>query len=128
VAEQDVEIAAFLAKYPARTQEIAAALRRLIFATLPQPQERLDASSKMIGYGYGTRYADMVCTLIPSKTGLKLGLAYGATLADPHRLLGGTGKVHRHLNFETPADLKRAGVTKLLKAALAAQKARTSPP
>jgi len=110
--------------YPAHVQEIAAALRDLIFRVLPEPLEIVDGSSKLAGYGFGRRYADLVCTLIPSKGGVKLGLANGASLSDPQHLLAGEGKVHRHVNFKSLADVRRPGVRALLRAALAAQQSR----
>jgi hypothetical protein len=65
-----------------------------------------------------------VCTLILSKTGIKLGLVGGATLPDPHRLLSGSGKVHRQMQLSTPADLRQAGVKALVLAASVACRAR----
>jgi hypothetical protein len=126
MAESNSEFAALLANYPPAVQAIAAGLREMIFETLPQPIEMIDRPRKLIGYGFGSRYADMVCTIIPSKGGVKLGLAYGASLSDPKNLLAGAGKVHRHVNFTTLADIKRPGVRPLLTAALAAQRARVS--
>src|SRR5579871_3865205 len=113
-----------IAPYPLRVRKLAQALRKLIFAVLPEPLEMIDAHSRLAGYGFGPRYADMVCSLIPSNGGVKLGLAYGASLADPDGLLGGAGKVHRHMNFQAPVDVERPGVKSLLRAALAAQQSR----
>ena len=118
------DFAAFLRRYPDAVRCVAVEVRELIFATLPEPQEMIDVGSKVIGYGYRSRYADIVCTIIPSKGGVKLGLAYGASLPDPHGLLEGTGKVHRHVNFKSTADVRRVGVKQLLKAALVAQRSR----
>ena len=39
-----------------------------------------------------------VCTLILSKSGVKLGLVHGSELADPNGLLEGSGKVHRNIH------------------------------
>lgn len=120
------EVDVFLANYPGPVREIAAELREMIFATLPEPIEMVDAKSRLIGYGFGTRHTDVVCSLIPSQGGVKLGLAYGASLSDPQKLLGGDGKVHRHMAFRTPADVRRPGVKPLLKAAFAAQQSRAA--
>ena len=66
-----------------------------------------------------------MCTLIPSRAGVKLGIVRGAELDDPRGLLAGSGKVHRHVAaLRSPADLKRPGVRPLLKAALAAWRRR----
>ena len=46
-------------------------------------------------------------------------------MPDPNGLMRGAGKVHRHVVLEKPADLKQPGLKPLVKAALAAWKART---
>jgi hypothetical protein len=45
---------------------------------------------------------------------VKLGLAGGAMLADPHGLLAGAGKVHRHIPMRTLEDLEQAGIKPLV--------------
>jgi hypothetical protein len=78
----------------------------------------------VIGYGHGSGYADMICTIILSKTGVKLGIVGGADLPDPRGLLDGSGKRHRYVAFAEVADLKKPSVTALLEAAFAAWKKR----
>jgi hypothetical protein len=65
-----------------------------------------------------------VCTLILSKSGVKLGFVRGGELADPRKLLTGSGKVHRYLQFRTSSDLRKAGVSELVAAALKAWQER----
>ena len=60
-----------------------------------------------------------------SQKGVKVGIAYGATMPDPERLLQGAGKVHRHVALQSIADLKQPGVKPLVKAGIAAWKDRT---
>jgi hypothetical protein len=100
--------------------------RELVLATLPRAMEIADPKARVIGYGYGPGYRDMVATLILSKHGVKLGLVGGAKLADPHGLLAGSGKVHRHIAFTEPGQVSRPAVKALLRAALHAWKARTA--
>ena len=118
-------VEAFLASYPADVGELARSARRLVEEVVPGAEENLDESAKVIGYGYGPGYKGVVCTLILSRTGVKLGIPYGAAMADPKGLLRGAGKVHRHIALQTLADLKQPGVKALLKAALAGWKERT---
>jgi hypothetical protein len=66
----------------------------------------------------------MVCTLLFSKSGVKLGLVDGAALPDPYGLLAGTGRVHRHVQLRAPQDLKQAGLKQLVLGASAACKKR----
>ena len=118
----DIEV--FLGSYPPEVRDIAQAARALVADLLPGAEETLDEAARVIGYGYGPGYNGLVCTLLLSKTGVKLGIAYGAELPDPKHLMQGNGKVHRHVPLRTPADTKRPGLKPLLKAALAAWKKR----
>ena len=86
----------------------------------------MDDSQPYVGYGYSPGYKGLVCTLILSQGGVKLGIAGGAALPDPERLLEGTGKRHRHIALGTPADLRRAGVRPLVQAAGAAARKRNT--
>src|SRR6476620_10654046 len=106
---------ALLKSYPPDVQALAAAARKQLCRLLPNVEEHADASAPVIAYGYGPGYRGMVCTLLLSKSGVKVGLVRGSELPDPHHLLEGSGKVHRHIPLRTPADLKRPGVTDLIK-------------
>jgi hypothetical protein len=109
-----------LQSYPEDVQILARHARETLEEWLPDADEGVDESARMLGYSYGPGYKGMVCTLILSKSGIKLGLANGATLADPHRLLAGTGKVHRHVQLRTIRDLQQAGLKQLVLDASAA--------
>jgi len=84
----------------------------------------VDVPAKLIGYGYSTAYSDLICVIVLSKTGVKLGLARGVGLPDPRGLLEGTGKAHRYVILEKPADLRKPGLKPLLRAAVAAWRKR----
>ena len=86
---------------------------------IPDISERVDAKARIIGYGYGPKYADMVCMLMPTKAGVNLGIAYAMELPDPTKLLEGTGKLHRHVKLKSKVDLETAALKSLLKAAVA---------
>jgi hypothetical protein len=112
------------AQLPALVQELALAARQLLLAALPDAIEIPDAKAKLVGYGYGTGYKDIVATLLLSKTGVKIGLAQGASLPDPTSLLQGAGKVHRYVEVRTQEQLRQAEVQQLLQAALSAWRRR----
>jgi hypothetical protein len=113
-----------LAKYPDDVQKLALQTRKFILQVVRQAREGVDSSAPVVGYGYGPGYKDTVCTMILSKSGVKLGLAWGAKLPDPEKLMGGTGKVHRYVQLTRAADLKRRGLKPLLRAALDAYRER----
>lgn len=117
-------VEALLGRYPAETRLLARAARRLVLTSLRGVGETVDASAGVIGYGYGTGYKGGVCTLILGKAGLKIGLVYGASLADPDGLLSGSGKVHRFVPIRTATDLETPGLVRLLEAAHEAARAR----
>ena len=121
----DPAFAALLASYSKGVQDTARAARQLILGLIPGAIEVVDAKTAVIGYGYGTGYKDMVCTLILSKGGVKLGLVGGASLPDPRKLLEGSGKRHRYIPLERPADLRRPGLRPLLRATLSAWRRRS---
>jgi hypothetical protein len=112
----------FLAEYPPQVRAAAAGTRQLILATLPDIEETLDRPARIVGYGYGRRYSDLICTIIPSKTGVKLGIARGADLPDPEGLLTGSGKRHRHVEVGAGAKATKPALKRLLRTALAAWK------
>jgi hypothetical protein len=109
---------------PAPVQELALSSRKLVLTALPDAIEISDEKAKVVGYGYGSGYKDVVATLILSKTGVKIGLAYGASLPDPASLLHGTGKVHRYIEVRRQEQLRRPEVEQLLGAALGAWRER----
>jgi hypothetical protein len=113
------DVEAFLAPYPPEVREVAMAARAFLAEALPGATETLDGSAKLLGYSYGLGYKGLVCTLLLSQTGVKLGISRGSELPDPRQLMQGSGKVHRHVQLRTTADLKEPGMKPLLKAALA---------
>ena len=113
-----------LDRYPPEVQDLARKTRRLVLELLPDAEESVDSSVGVVGYGYGAGYRGLICTIILSRSGVKLGLSHGAELPDPNGLLQGAGKVHRHVAIMTASDLRRPGVKPLLRAAAAAWRRR----
>jgi hypothetical protein len=123
MADAANEVTEFLASYPPPVRDVALQLRDQVLRAIPGTRELLDRPARIVGYGFGTGYRDLICTIIPSRTGVKLGIVGGAKLADPNGLLDGEGKRHRYVAFRALADLNKAGLTPLLEAAVAAWKA-----
>jgi hypothetical protein len=118
------DIDAFLARYPEAVRDTAAAARKLLKEHLPDVAEKLDEAARLLGYSYAPGYKGLVCTLMMSQTGVKLGIFRGSELPDPKGLLAGAGKVHRHVQLRSADDTKKAGLSQLLNAALAAWQQR----
>ncbi|SFC24646.1 protein of unknown function (DU1801) [Flexibacter flexilis DSM 6793] len=111
-------IETFLSRYDAQVSSNAHLLRELVLQNLPQVQEQLDVSAKMIGYCYGQKYSELICMLIPSQKGLKLGFYKGVDLPDPHHLLKGNGKISRYVEIKTVEDIEKAALQTMLAEAL----------
>lgn len=118
------DVLELLKAYPPAVQELALAARKLMLRAVPKATEMVDRSAKLIGYGYSSGYRDLICTLIPSQMGVKIGVVRGSQLPDPTGLMQGSGKVHRYVSLRAITDLKRAGLMPLLKAAVVAWRGR----
>jgi hypothetical protein len=126
MSAREFEADAFLEAYPDGVRELADAARKALAKALPGAAEGVDKPAKMLRYSYGPGYKGLVCTLLMSKTGVKVGIFRGSELPDPAGLMQGAGKVHRHVQLRTAADLERPELKQLLAAALVAFRARTA--
>ena len=117
------DIESFLASYPPKS--VSSLMRPGgCWGNVTGAEETLDQSARVIGFGYGPGYKGCVCTLIMSQK-VSSSVSPRFRAARPKGLLGGSGKVHRHVALQTLADLKQPGLKPLIKAALAAWKERT---
>lgn len=114
----------FLKQYPDQVFSLARQLREVLLANLPDAIEQVDLPGRMIAYVYGQKYRDMVCVIIPSKKGLKLGFYKGPELPDPDQLLQGNGKISRYVVIQSEEDIYSGPLKILLNNALAACKQR----
>ncbi|OGS79785.1 MAG: hypothetical protein A3D31_07465 [Candidatus Fluviicola riflensis] len=108
----------FLASYDEQIIYNALVLRELVISTLPDITEQIDVSAKMIAYCYGNKYAELICVIIPSKKGLKLGFNRGTSLPDPNGLLKGTGKISRYVEIKKTEDIQDPAVKVLIEEGL----------
>jgi hypothetical protein len=117
------EVSSFLQQYDRDVASMVGELRRIVASLLPGVTEQLDLPAKMIAYCYGRRYIDMVCTIHPSKKGVKLGFYKGAELPDPDGLLQGTGKLSRYVIVDS-GRLHSVALRQLLEHALTSYRER----
>lgn len=91
---------------------IADRLRALVLAVAPDAVEEIKWSRPC--YSVGGR---LFCYLQAEKSWMTLGFQHGASLADPGRLLEGTGKDMRHTKIRSLDGLDEQALTALLKQA-----------
>jgi hypothetical protein len=121
---ENKKIDEFLSRYDDEVFINATHLREVLFENLPDIAEQLDQSAKLIAYGYGQKYIELICVLIPSKKGLKLGFNRGVDLPDPDKLLEGTGKISRFVKIKSGGQINSLPLKRLLKSALKAYRQR----
>jgi hypothetical protein len=107
-----------LAGYSSDVRTLAQAARAFMLDLIPGAEETVDGSGPYVSYGYGPGYKGMVAGMSISKAGVKLLFPGGPSLADPHQLLEGAGKTHKHVPLKTADDLHRPGIRQLVLAAL----------
>jgi hypothetical protein len=119
MAKGSDEVITFLGEYPDPVRDIALELRDAVRSNLPGTREMLDRADRVIGYGSGPSYKELICTIIPSQKGVKLGIVDGAMLPDPKGLMEGSGKRHRYVVLDSAAKAHKPALAALLKAAAA---------
>ena|SRR5665213_3218254 len=122
----NTEIDNFLSSYSDEVFSSALKLREVVSKSLPDIIEQIDIPAKMIAYCYGQKYVELICVIIPSKKGLKLGFNRGTELPDPEHLLEGTGKISRYVQIKSDAQIKSPALKKLLSNALALYRQKTA--
>ena len=113
-----------LMKYDKLTSSLGLQLREFLLTQLEGCIEMPDESANIIAYGYGTGYIDLICTIIPSKKGIKLGFNRGSELPDPEKLLTGSGKVHRYVEIKSENDIQSPAFGALIREGIVAWKVR----
>jgi hypothetical protein len=102
-------------------------LRALVLEVHPDAVEVVRLGDRAATYGVGPKkMTEGYAYVMPQGGHVNLGFYQGATLADPHGLLEGTGKAMRHVKVRSPADLERPALRALVAAAVAERRAALS--
>jgi hypothetical protein len=115
------------APYEEKISSLGLQLRDYLFSEMKGINETVDIPANMLAYSYGPGYKGMVCTIIPSKKGIKLGFNRGTELPDPAGLLTGSGKLHKYVEIKS-GDIQRPELKKLLEEAVKACQKRLGIP
>jgi len=103
---------------------IARRLRAIIRAVDRGAVETVRLGDHAATYGVGPRkMTDGYAYIMPMRGYVNLGFYQGAVLADPHKLLEGTGKGLRHVKVRSLAEANRPAVRALVAAALEKRRA-----
>ena len=114
----------FLSQYDDQVCSNVLQLREVLHGNLPDITEQIDVPARMIAYCYGQKNSELICVIIPSKKGVKLGFNRGNELPDPNKLLEGTGKISRYVNIKSDKQIKSPAIKKLILSGLTAYRQR----
>ena len=89
----------FINRYTQPVIDLLISARAFLLTTCPDLIEELDEPSRILVYRIAAGNEGIVFTLIPSRTGVKLGFYRGRALPDPAGLMQGHGKVHTTIPF-----------------------------
>jgi Domain of unknown function (DU1801) len=122
--EQQLE--GFVAKFDPTMGKLIRECRSVMRKRFPTANELVYDNYNFFVIGYCTteRPSDCAVSLAANSKGLSLNFYHGATVADPHRILQGSGNQNRFVRLDDVATLSRPEVRELLDAA----EAQADPP
>lgn len=120
-ATPEAQLRSFIAKFDRANQALIRAARRILRKRLPTATELVydNYNFFVIGYSPTARPSDSVLSIAAGANGVGLCFIQGAQLADPKKLLQGSGNQTRFIRLESAAVLERPAVKALIAGALA---------
>jgi hypothetical protein len=111
----------FIDKYDASVARLARSTRAAVRRRFPTAIELVYDNYQFLAIGYSSteRASDSLVSLAVSPNGVALSFYYGASLADPHGILLGSGNQNRFVRLASAATLELPAVKALLRAAIA---------
>src|SRR5262245_57837419 len=124
-AEAEAQLDSFIAKFTPKHQALIRAVRHSLRRRFPAAHELVydNYNFFVIGYCPTERPSDCLISIAAASNGVGLCFTHGARLADPKKILVGSGKQTRFLRLESAAVLDRAEVKAILRIAAAHAKA-----
>ncbi len=118
VTKAPKELLDLLKPYDRGIQELTLSLRQLVLEEMaPCCEYILEVYLVSLLYGTTHKMKDGICYIGVIKDHINLGFIRGAELADPQRILEGTGKQMRHIKIRNVSDLDRPAIRAYLQEA-----------
>ena len=115
----DPRLLGFLEAYERHISGLALALREIVLEEAPDASESVyQVYTVAIWFGFSGKMKDMFCYIATSAKHVNLGFPRGTSLADPNRVLEGTGKTMRHIKFAKMSDVERPFVRRYIREAM----------
>lgn len=115
------QLASFIEKFDPKNAALIRSVRKVLRERLPTANELVydNYNFFVIGYCSTERPSDCILSIAAGANGVGLSFYHGATLADPHKLVLGSGSQNRFIRIESAATLARPEVKELVAAAIA---------
>ena len=119
-ASSEEQLASFIAKFDPKNQALIRSVRKALRRRLPTANELVydNYNFFVIGYSPSERPSDTIVSIAAAANGVGLAFYRGATLADPQKILLGSGSQNRFLRLESAATLERPEIAALIDAAV----------
>jgi Domain of unknown function (DU1801) len=119
-ATGELQLAGFIKKFDSKNAALIRSVRKVLRKRLPTANELVydNYNFFVIGYCSTERPSDCILSIAAGANGVGLSFYHGASLADPHKLLLGSGSQNRFIRIESAATLTRPEVEELIAAAL----------
>jgi hypothetical protein len=120
----DLQLKGFIAKFDPAMGKLIGQCRSILRKRFPTANELVydNYNFFVIGYCATERPSDCVVSLAANAKGVGLSFYHGATLADPHGVLEGSGNQNRFVRLDGAKALSRPEILELLDAAEAQAK------
>jgi Domain of unknown function (DU1801) len=114
------QIAGFIAKFDAKMAKFIRSARLAVRRRFPTAIELVYDNYNFLVFGFcsSERASDAIVSLAANAKGIGLCFIYGAKLADPAKILQGSGNQTRFIRLESAATLAKPEVEALLVAAI----------
>jgi hypothetical protein len=114
------ELRRYLSAYDPAIARLFLAARRAVLSAAPKANELVyDAYNAVsVAFTFSERLKEAFCHVAAYPRHVNLGFNRGADLADPARLLAGSGARIRHVRLDAPADLESPALRALVRAAV----------
>jgi len=118
------QLASFIAKFDPKVARLIRSSRMAMRKRFPTASELVYDNYNFLAIGFASteRTSDCIFSLAANAKGVSLFFYYGAKLADPNKILLGSGNQVRFIRLESAATLSKPQVTELMRTAVAQAK------
>lgn len=108
---------------PDQLRPIVIGLKEIVFSVHPETCEVVRLGDRAATYGVGPKkMSEGYCYILPHSNWVNLGFYKGADLADPSKMLEGTGAKLRHIKIKSFDECDDPEIGKLIESALEERK------